>query len=857
MGGIVSDGEEASGCAYDAFLSYSQAAGERLAPALQRAVETFAKPWYRRRNLRVFRDSTHVPMTSSLWGTIESALAESSCFILMASPKAAESPWVNREVEWWLRHRPVSRLYIVLAEGELSWDTARGEFDRRRSDALPPALLGAFPSEPWWGDLRRIRPERLTVRRDADFLSCVASLVASLTGRPKDDLIGEELRQHRRTKRIAAAAVATVTALAVTATIAAVVAVQQRDQARRAADVATARLLASSAGRDLADRLDLAALEAVAGHAVDVSSETRAALFQAAAASPLLERFVHTDVRLTALTVTPDGSHAVVGGEDGSLRRVRLADGSVTRLPGMDSETTDLRISADGHHVAAWAYGQAPRIVDLTTGRAAEPGAVSFPRRERPAADGATGVFSANERYYVNVDDTGTGRVRVHRTTDGRRVADFAPPADDGGTGWDLAVSGDGARVAVGNQTMVQVFSERPGGSPVPGRLTGVPGARLLALDNAGRRLVTATGQRLAVWDLGRRGRIVRSLARLPGPDDPSFSRSGVAGASTSRPFIWTDQGTSTTVARNGGKQELTGGGPVFTADARRVVTHDYTNDTAVLIVWVWNGDRYQQRARLPLPSYETSALSFTRGDSEALAMDASRKRLVRVRLRDGEVLRRIRVPELTPDSRGAVSGNGEYVAFGHDNGSVTLVKGEDGDSVTLWRKDRRAVGAGIADIGMDHRGLTVSVVLEDGEVVVWDVASRRPGRELHAGRFVKVVTLPAANVITGVRVDGTVDLWEFDSGRKLGSLSVPVADQVGWREPGTYLFVTEVPGSHRMLLLAAARIELLSVDLREGVWRQAACGLAGRRLGAAELEDIIGARPAERVMSRALPCAS
>ncbi|MET9891009.1 toll/interleukin-1 receptor domain-containing protein [Streptomyces sp. NPDC006465] len=848
----MSDGKEGSKYAYDAFLSYSQEAGRKLAPALQRAVETFAKPWYRRRGLRVFRDSTHVQATSSLWGTIESALAVSSCFILMASPGAARSPWVNQEVEWWLQHRSASRLYIVLTEGELSWDPVQGEFDLHGCDALPPALLRAFPSQPWWVDLRGIRAERLTVRRDPAFLDRVASLVASLTGRPKDDLIGEELRQHRRTKRIAMAAAATVSVLAVTAMIAATVAVQQRDQARRAADVATARLLASSAGRDLADRLDLASLEAVAGHTLDPSSETRASLFQAAAASPLLERFVHADVRLTALAVTPDGSHAVVGGEDGSLRRVRLEDGSVTRLPGMKSEASDLRISTDGRHVAAWAYGQTPRIIDLAAGRVAEPGTASFPRRERPEADGFTGVFSANERYYVNVGDASTTRVQVHRVRDGRRVADLALPGDDGGTGWGLAVSGDGARVAVGNQTSVQVFSVRKGGTSVAGRLTGVPGARLLALDNGGRRLVTVTGQRLTVWDLGSRGRIVRSLARLPGPEDASFARSGVAGASTSRPFLWTDQGTSTTVARNGGRQKLAGSGPVFTDHARRVVTHVYTDDTATLLVWAWNGARYQQRARIPLPSHETKALAFARHEKEMLAVDTSQSQLTRIRLRDGEVLRRIRVPGLTPDSMGAVSGNGEYVACGHDNGSVTLVRVDDGDSVTLWRKNRRAVGAGIADIDMDYRGLTVSLVLMDGEAVVWDVPSRRPVRELHAGRFVKMVTLPAANVITGVRIDGTVELWEFDSGRSLGSLSVPVPDRSGWREPGTYLSVTEVPGARRMLVLAAARIELLSVDLREAAWRGAACELAGRRLGAAELEDIVGVR----LRSKGLPCA-
>ncbi|MEU2588276.1 toll/interleukin-1 receptor domain-containing protein [Streptomyces avermitilis] len=847
---MVSDGEEVSNYAYDAFLSYSQEAGRKLAPALQRAIETFAKPWYRRRGLRVFRDSTHVQATWSLWGTIESALAESSCFILMASPGAAKSPWVNREVEWWLQHRPVSRLYIVLTDGELSWDAVREEFDPRSRDTLPPALLRAFPSQPWWVDLRGIRAERLKVRRDPAFLDRVASLVASLTGRPKDDLIGEELRQHRRTKRIAVAAAATVTALAVTATIAATVAVQQRDQARRAADVATARLLASSASQDVADRLDLASLEAVASYAVDPSSETRAALFQAAAASPLLERFVHTDARLTALAVTPDGSYAVVGGEDGSLRRVRLKDGSVTRLPGMNSETSDLRVSTDGRYVAAWAYGQAPRVIDLTTGRVAEPGAVSFSARELPKVDGFNGVFSANERYYTNVGGPGAGRVRVLRMSDGRRVADLALPDGDG-SGWGLAVSGDGVRVAVGNQTTIQVFSVLKGPAPVAGRLTGVPGARLLALDNGGRRLITATGQRLTVWGLGRRGRIVRSLGQLPGPDDPSYARSGLAGASTSRPFLWRDHGTSTTIARNGGRQKLTGSGAVFTDDARRMVTHVYTEDKAALLVWAWSGARYQQRARIALPSRETKAVSFDRSGREVLAVDTSQSRLTGIRLRDGKVLRNIQVPGLTPDSLGAVSGHGEYVACGHDNGSVTLVRVTDGKSFTLWRKDRRAVGAGIADIDMDHRGLTVSVVLMDGEVVVWDVATRRPIRQLHAGRFVKVVTLPAANVITGVRTDGTVELWEFDSGLRLGSLRVPVAGQAGWHESGTYLSVTEVPGARRMLVLAAARIELLSVDLREDAWRDAACRLAGRRLGATELQDMIGVRPAERVRSR------
>ena len=43
---------------YNAFISYSHAADGKLAPELQRALHQFAKPWYRQRTLRIFRDKT-------------------------------------------------------------------------------------------------------------------------------------------------------------------------------------------------------------------------------------------------------------------------------------------------------------------------------------------------------------------------------------------------------------------------------------------------------------------------------------------------------------------------------------------------------------------------------------------------------------------------------------------------------------------------------------------------------------------------------------------------------------------------------------------------------------------------------
>ena len=62
---------------YNAFISYSQAADGRLAPALQTALEKFAKPWYKIRNLNIFLDAASLSASPHLWSNIQKALDES------------------------------------------------------------------------------------------------------------------------------------------------------------------------------------------------------------------------------------------------------------------------------------------------------------------------------------------------------------------------------------------------------------------------------------------------------------------------------------------------------------------------------------------------------------------------------------------------------------------------------------------------------------------------------------------------------------------------------------------------------------------------------------------------------------
>jgi hypothetical protein len=113
---------------YDAFISYSHLKDKPIAAALQLAIQKLGKPWHRRRALRLFRDDTSLSATPHLWPTIEQALTQSGHFLLLASPEAAGSKWVNKEVSYWLERNSIDTLLIGLTDGQLSWDDAGCDF---------------------------------------------------------------------------------------------------------------------------------------------------------------------------------------------------------------------------------------------------------------------------------------------------------------------------------------------------------------------------------------------------------------------------------------------------------------------------------------------------------------------------------------------------------------------------------------------------------------------------------------------------------------------------------------------------------------------------------------------------------
>ncbi|GAA0800647.1 TIR domain-containing protein [Spirilliplanes yamanashiensis] len=222
---------------FNGFISYSHAADGQLAPAVQHGLHRLAKPWHRRRALWIFRDQTGLSVTPKLWTSIQQALDSSEYFVLMASPEAARSPWVDREIEHWLQSKSPDRILPVLTDGSWQWDTASRDFTAD-STAVPDALRGVFAEEPLYLDLRWARDDRHLTLRHSRFRDGIAQLAAPMHGVSKDELEGEDVRQHRRAGRLRAAAVTSLLALTVVASVASALAMRNATEARAATDEA-------------------------------------------------------------------------------------------------------------------------------------------------------------------------------------------------------------------------------------------------------------------------------------------------------------------------------------------------------------------------------------------------------------------------------------------------------------------------------------------------------------------------------------------------------------------------------------------------------------------------------------------
>ena len=287
----------------------------------------------------MFRDEASLSSSPALWSAIEHALDRCEHFILLASPQAAASPWVGREAEHWCTPRDRTaekageakqrrgRMLIALTDGELEWDDARGDFDWRRTSALPPGLRGAFDEEPRHVDFRWARDADDLSLSHPRFREAVADLAAPLHGLPKDELASEEVRQHRRTVRIARGAVLLLATLTATALALAVFALAQRSEAigqRREAvqqaKTAKSRELAAESSAQLPYDTERALLLGIDAARTKPTAQADHAVRRALADWPVVSVLRGDSDGVVAATFSPDGADVATASWDGTAR---------------------------------------------------------------------------------------------------------------------------------------------------------------------------------------------------------------------------------------------------------------------------------------------------------------------------------------------------------------------------------------------------------------------------------------------------------------------------------------------------------------------------------------------------------
>ncbi|NVD45376.1 tetratricopeptide repeat protein [Qipengyuania atrilutea] len=151
---------------YVAFISYSHR-DSRVARYLHRAIETYRFPKsvigsesvfgpVPRKLPPVFRDRDELPASGDLGSELKAALAASRFQVVVCSPAAANSHWVNEEIKIFKRLSGERRTLAVIASGEPYADDEH--------ECFPPALkfklgddgeISGDPAEPIAADLRR------------------------------------------------------------------------------------------------------------------------------------------------------------------------------------------------------------------------------------------------------------------------------------------------------------------------------------------------------------------------------------------------------------------------------------------------------------------------------------------------------------------------------------------------------------------------------------------------------------------------------------------------------------------------------------------------------------------------------
>lgn len=235
---------------YRAFISYSHR-DSKWADWLHKGLESYRPPHkligartdrgtVPKRLTPIFRDREELASATDLGTVINEALQQSACQIVICSPSAAKSRWVNEEIIAFKRLGREDRVFCLIVDGEPNATDLPGRADE---ECFPPALRFGLGAD---GQLSEVRTEPIAADARAGKdgrRSAKLKLIAGVLGVGYDALRRRD--QQRRNRRLFAVACAAMGGMVVTTGLAGYALIQrtaaQKQTARAEAEAETAK----------------------------------------------------------------------------------------------------------------------------------------------------------------------------------------------------------------------------------------------------------------------------------------------------------------------------------------------------------------------------------------------------------------------------------------------------------------------------------------------------------------------------------------------------------------------------------------------------------------------------------------
>lgn len=415
---------------YDAFISYAHE-DQATATWLHSVLSKYWVPG--RRSRTIFLDRSHI-VAGQLTDTIKEALRSSRYLVVCCSQAAADSPWVNREIDEFLGTHQAEQVLACLVGPATS-----------ERPTLPPSMQSVERTrgELYTPDLRG-EPASARGRAALVYRHEALALVAPLVGLDDRTAVLGRARKSRR-------------ALAATAGLAAVIAIGEVSQSR---DASLARTLAGVSIQQLRADPEVSLLFAVEAAERSSASEAADALRRALFASRERARY-----RMDSASIFPDGKLVLIGrSASAGLDWDSAAGHALTLSGGHRAVSADAQLIATANdstvRVQRRATGQL--IATLRGHRGRVQGLLFSPNGRRVAAVSADTVVQVWDSWSgrsIGVLNHSDSVRRVRFSPDGLRLATVLlsawMPQFDSVTVWDV----DTARPVLRTRGITAAFS--------------------------------------------------------------------------------------------------------------------------------------------------------------------------------------------------------------------------------------------------------------------------------------------------------------------------------------------------------------------------------------------------------------